>query len=121
MYDSVIPSANRTLLLQMVAGLAVGSLVGGMFQLVQGLTQLRFLGRMEANLEAAVWDRLLNLPAVFFRRFSSGDLANRGHLFIKFNKRFRAQFCRHFSPEYSAHSICHCCSITVRYLGLWRW
>ena len=77
LYDSVIPSANRTLLLQMVAGLAVGSLVGGMFQLVQGLTQLRFLGRMEANLEAAVWDRLLNLPAVFFRRFSSGDLANR--------------------------------------------
>jgi ATP-binding cassette subfamily C protein len=61
----------------MVAGLAVGSLVGGIFQLVQGLAELRFLGRMEASLEAAVWDRLLNLPAVFFRRFSSGDLANR--------------------------------------------
>ncbi len=61
----------------MVAGLAVGSVVGGIFQLVQGLGQLRFLGRMEASLEAAVWDRLLSLPAIFFRRFSSGDLADR--------------------------------------------
>ncbi len=77
LYDSVIPSADRTLLLQMVAGLAVGSFVGGIFQLVQGLAQLRFLGRMGASLEAAVWDRLLSLPVVFFRRFSSGDLANR--------------------------------------------
>jgi len=77
LYDSVIPSANRTLLFQMVAGLAVGSFVAALFQLVQGLTQLRLLGRMEATLEAAVWDRLLNLPAVFFRRFSAGDLAGR--------------------------------------------
>jgi NHLM bacteriocin system ABC transporter ATP-binding protein len=77
LYDSVIPSAEKTLLLQMVAGLAVGSFVGGIFQLVQGLAQLRFLGRLEASLEAAVWDRLLNLPVTFFRRFSSGDLATR--------------------------------------------
>ncbi len=77
LYDSVIPSANRTLLFQMVAGLAVGSFVAAIFQLIQGLAQLRLLGRMEASLEAAVWDRLLNLPAVFFRRFSAGDLAGR--------------------------------------------
>ena len=42
LYDSVIPSANRTLLFQMVAGLAVGSFVAAMFQIVQGLAQLRF-------------------------------------------------------------------------------
>ncbi len=77
LYDSVIPSSNRTLLFQMVAGLAAGSFVSAIFQLVQGLAQLRFLGGMEATLEIAVWDRLLNLPAVFFRRFSAGDLANR--------------------------------------------
>jgi NHLM bacteriocin system ABC transporter ATP-binding protein len=77
LYDSVIPSSNSTLLFQMVAGLAAGSFVSAIFQLVQGLAQLRFLGGMEATLEIAVWDRLLNLPAVFFRRFSAGDLANR--------------------------------------------
>lgn len=87
LYDSVIPSANRSLLIQMVTGLVIGSLTGGIFQLVQGLAQLRFLGRMEANVEAALWDRLLNLPPVFFRRFSSGDLADRAFTVFEIQQR----------------------------------
>ena len=32
---------------------------------------------MGAALQAAVWDRLLRLPVPFFRRYTSGDLADR--------------------------------------------
>ncbi len=29
-------------------------------------------------MQAAIWDRILNLPVPFFRRYSAGDLATRG-------------------------------------------
>ena len=32
---------------------------------------------MNMSVQSAVWDRLLNLPATFFRRFPAADLATR--------------------------------------------
>jgi ATP-binding cassette subfamily C protein len=32
---------------------------------------------MDYLLQAAVWDRLLNLPSTFFRNYAAGDLADR--------------------------------------------
>src|ERR1700693_4782861 len=45
--------------------------------LVRNFALLRLEGRMGAALQAAVWDRLLRLPVPFFRRYTSGDLADR--------------------------------------------
>jgi len=38
---------------------------------------MRFENKVDASLQAAVWDRLLALPVPFFRKFSTGDLAMR--------------------------------------------
>ena len=34
---------------------------------------------MGADLQAAVWDRLLSLPVPFFRHYTAGDLADRAN------------------------------------------
>src|SRR5690606_9893998 len=38
---------------------------------------IRVQRKMAAPIQAAVWDRILNLPVNFFRRYSAGDLADR--------------------------------------------
>ena len=57
-------------------GVALGSAV---FMLVQGFAILRVEGRIDERLQAAIWSRLLALPAPFFRKFTAGDLADRAN------------------------------------------
>ena len=49
------------------------------FGLVQGLAMLRLEGRLDERLQAAIWNRLVSLPAPFFRDFTAGDLADRAN------------------------------------------
>ena len=77
LFDTIIPDGNRSHLAQMAVALVVGACAIGTFAFVQAVAQLRIAGRMGAVIQAALWDRLLNLPAEFFRRFTSGDLTNR--------------------------------------------
>jgi ABC-type bacteriocin/lantibiotic exporter with double-glycine peptidase domain len=48
-----------------------------MFALTRSIAALRLQGKLGASLQAALRDRLLRLPVPFFRRFTSGDLAQR--------------------------------------------
>ena len=76
-FDLIVPTGDyeglRTVTL-VLAGAAVGTLG---FSIAQALSQLRLQGRLDAVVQAAVWDRLLNLPPAFFRRYEVGDLAPR--------------------------------------------
>ena len=76
-FDLIVPTGDyeglRTVTL-VLAGAAVGTLG---FSIAQALSQLRLQGRLDAVVQAAVWDRLLNLPPAFFRRYEVGDLAAR--------------------------------------------
>lgn len=74
---TVIPGADRQLLVQLVLGLLWTSMSLAVFSLVQSVALNRIEQIMEAPLQAAVWDRLLNLPVSFFRRYNAGDLAAR--------------------------------------------
>lgn len=74
---TVIPGADRGLLVQLVLGLLWTSMSLAVFSLVQAVALNRVEQIMEAPLQAAVWDRLLNLPVNFFRRYNAGDLAAR--------------------------------------------
>jgi NHLM bacteriocin system ABC transporter ATP-binding protein len=75
--DNAIPDSDRGLLLQIGAGLLTAALVTAVFQLAQGLALLRVETASDASTQAAVWDRLLNLPVSFFRNYSTGDLLSR--------------------------------------------
>lgn len=73
----VIPSAERSQLKPMVLALLAAALASAAFSLVRGLAVLRLSGKLDGALQAAIWDRLLSLPAGFFRQYSVGDLVKR--------------------------------------------
>jgi len=77
LFDTVIPSAERGQLLQLGLALLISALAAAMFQRTRNIAVLRLEGRLDASLQAAVWDRLLRLPVPFFRNYSAGDLADR--------------------------------------------
>lgn len=76
-FGEVIPGADRAQLVPMVLALVIGALATSVFQITRSIAVLRLGGKIDGGVQAAVWDRLLGLPADFFRRFSVGDLANR--------------------------------------------
>ena len=76
-FNTLIPGAERSQLLQLTAILIVSALGIGLFQLVRSLAVLRINGKMGTNLQTAMWDRLLRLPVSFFKDYTAGDLAMR--------------------------------------------
>lgn len=77
LFETVIPAASYPELLQLTAGIAALGLGGIVFELVRGFLVLRLATLLNTDLEGAVWDRLLRLPAGFFRNHAAGDLALR--------------------------------------------
>lgn len=77
LFDSAIPQADRNLLVQFTGGLFVAAFAAAAFKLTQSISVLRIQGRMDYSIQAALWDRLLNLPSNALRAYSSGDLAER--------------------------------------------
>jgi ATP-binding cassette subfamily C protein len=77
LFNTVIPGAQRSELLQMTGILLACSVVNALFAVAQAVALLRIETRASAALQAAVWDRLLFLPLPFFRGYTSGDLASR--------------------------------------------
>lgn len=75
--DQAIPDANRSLLLQVAFGLFATALGSTLFQFTQSIATLRLETFADSTTQAAVWDRLLNLKASFFREYSIGDLSSR--------------------------------------------
>lgn len=76
-FNDIIPSADRPQLLQLTLGLLVIAVATAMFNATRTIALVRIAGRMEAQTQAAVWDRLLALPLPFFRPYTAGDLAVR--------------------------------------------
>jgi ATP-binding cassette subfamily C protein len=76
-FDRIIPGAERGLLWHLAFVLLAVYVALFLFDAARGLTLVRAQTRMDTRLEAGVWDRLLNLPLPFFRKYSAGDLAAR--------------------------------------------
>jgi NHLM bacteriocin system ABC transporter ATP-binding protein len=77
LFDTVILVGERSALWQILLGLTVVAFSGLAFQFTRALAVLRLETKMGNSLQAAIWDRLLRLPAAFFRDYSVGDLALR--------------------------------------------
>jgi ATP-binding cassette subfamily C protein len=74
----VLPTGQRSQVYWLGIGLLGCALSTALFEITRGLTQVRIGGRLESVLQAGLWDRLLRLPVPFFRRYSAGDLGERG-------------------------------------------
>jgi ATP-binding cassette subfamily C protein len=77
LFDTAIPEAEKGLVFQFTVALFIAAMVSSAFKITQSIATLRIQGKMDYKLQAAVWDRLLDLPSTFFRDYSSGDLADR--------------------------------------------
>jgi NHLM bacteriocin system ABC transporter ATP-binding protein len=75
--DHAIPNANHNLLVQLALGLVASALGSTTFQWVQAIALLRLTTAADSDIQAALWDRLLNLPSTFFRDYTTGDLSSR--------------------------------------------
>lgn len=75
--SSVIPDAARGSLGQITLLLLTCAIASSLFDITKAVAMLRIEGKMDASVQSAVMDRLLSLPAPFFRSFSAGDLAER--------------------------------------------
>lgn len=76
-FNSIIPNSQESQLLQLMLILMVAGIAQALFQITRDIAMLRLEGRLESSVQAAVWDRLLKLPASFFRNYTAGDLTNR--------------------------------------------
>jgi ATP-binding cassette subfamily C protein len=77
LFSTVIPQADRAMLAGFVVALILAAVASSVFSFVQSVATMRVQTRMSASIQAAVWDRLMNLPATFFRKYEAGDLADR--------------------------------------------
>jgi len=77
LFDDVIPSADRDALVTAFIALVVASTAGVLFELTRSVAILRLHTRVTHALQLAVLDRLIRLPATFFRNYAAGDLGER--------------------------------------------
>lgn len=76
-YDDVLPQGDHTLLLTVALLLVGASVTWGLVSLSGGMALVRMTGKLQGDLEPAVFDRVLRLPSSFYRRFATGDLVAR--------------------------------------------
>lgn len=77
LFEHVIPSGDRVNLWQILIGLVAIAFGQTAFDLVRTFAVARIESRLDATLQAAIFHRLLRLPVGFFKRFTTGDLAER--------------------------------------------
>ena len=77
--DHVIPHADRSQLVMLGAGLLGTIFATSLLAVSQSFTQLRTETKVDSAVQAAVWDRLLKLPATFFRSYPVVDLSMRAN------------------------------------------
>ncbi len=75
----VIPRVDVPMWQAFLGALLFAALGATAFGLVQAIATLRIESRVDEELQAAVWSRLLSLSPRFFRNFTAGDLADRAN------------------------------------------
>jgi NHLM bacteriocin system ABC transporter ATP-binding protein len=76
-FGQIVPEGDHDRLLALVAGLIGVAFAASLFEIGRGIALLRTRVRLGNALQMALWDRMLRLPASFFRRYQVGDLAER--------------------------------------------
>jgi len=77
LYGTIIPGAMRPQLLTMGFALLAIAVTAAVTEIVRGWAIVRLQAHVGSTLQSAVMERLLSLPASFFRRYEIGDLADR--------------------------------------------
>lgn len=74
LFDYAIPNRNTQLILQIALGSLLLILTTLIFNFNRETLLLRLMGLLDQDLELAIWQRMMNLPTQFFRKYSLYDL-----------------------------------------------
>ena len=77
LFSSVLPSGSRGALFAVTAALICASVSALLFGGIRAIAVERMTRRLSVLVEAAGMMRILSLPAAFFKKYGSGDLADR--------------------------------------------
>lgn len=76
-FDTLIPEGNISTLLLAGLALLLMALTVGILQFTRGIFILRVQSKIDATVQAALWNHLLSLSTPFFQNYSAGDLGTR--------------------------------------------
>lgn len=76
-FRDIIPTMDYNSLIAVAQIIFMTGIAYAGFGLVRSIAVIRITGRANMNLQAAMWNRLLQLPASFFRKHQSGEIMNR--------------------------------------------
>ncbi|HYH02127.1 MAG TPA: NHLP bacteriocin export ABC transporter permease/ATPase subunit, partial [Bacillota bacterium] len=76
-FDNIIPGGQKGELWQIAMLLFGAAAATSIFELVRSFAVLRIKSTVDASVQCAVWDRLLSLPAAFFKDYTAGELGMR--------------------------------------------
>jgi len=77
LYDFIIPDVQHKLLIIFSIGILITIVARTIFEFTKNLALVRIAGSIKSNLQVAIWDRLLELPTSFFKKYAAGDLVDR--------------------------------------------
>jgi NHLM bacteriocin system ABC transporter ATP-binding protein len=72
---TLVPEAQRRRILELCLVLIASAFVSALLAIVYNIAGLRLEGRLDEQVQAGVWDRLMSLPPKFYRGSSTGQLA----------------------------------------------
>jgi NHLM bacteriocin system ABC transporter ATP-binding protein len=79
LFDSVIPATRYNQLTILTLALIISALSSTVLQIARGYALIRITTRTEHQTLAAVWDRLIDMPVSFFKKYTVGELAHRAN------------------------------------------
>lgn len=85
-FDAVIPQSDYRQLYIYTLVIFFSIVAITFFQLIRSFSMIRVETKIDFSLQSAIWDRLLNLPAHFFRKFQAGELAAKANSIMMLRK-----------------------------------
>lgn len=77
--SNYLPANDLSLFAWALIALAIAAVSRSLLGLANTFAVMRIIGNMTNTVQSAVWIRMLNLPAHFYRQFTAGDLADRAN------------------------------------------
>ncbi len=85
-FDEVIPKSDYHQLYVFSLIIFCSIIAITIFQLVRSFSMIRIETKLDFLLQSAIWDRLLNLPLPFFRKYQAGELAAKANSIMLLRK-----------------------------------
>lgn len=76
-FDKAVPDHDNGFLLQILLGLLAVAVSQSLFQFARSYALLRLEGKTSNKLQNALWNRLMKMKIVFFKKYAAGDLFQR--------------------------------------------